>query len=331
MTCDIAQADAVKDANLAMNKNDLSSAIKILQDAADAGDNAAKGLLSSYLHSFPSPFRDEKRACKIALEAAEAGDITAKVTMSECLVFPKDGSKADYNRAREYARQAWKEGSPAGGFMLYLVFSQDPAFNYIQEGKEDQAKYTNLARTPVAERVEQTEALNGLGSAIKSGHGVAMKTTIAFLSESSAPSNIERLLTVKNILKNDIKTLPEKLQNLIKLAEFTKTIGNTHLSPTAINNIYKQILVAVPFSISQTDRANCDISQFKLTNLSTEPIKNATYLPTEQPLNNTYLIAGTWNEIWTFVGCDKSIALNIQFTADGWSGVKFNLKQSPAK
>ena len=74
----------------------------------------------------------------------------------------------------------------------------------------------------------------------------------------------------------------------------------------------------------------CDIKEIKMTQVAAEPVSNAEYLPiTKPPLAGTYLLRGNWIEFWTFTGCRQTVALRMEFTADGWSGAHFKTTYTP--
>lgn len=317
------QAEPLAEADATLRKGDVAGAVKVLETAADAGNLAAKGRLAGYLLNLPAPYKDAQRACRLAIEAAEAGEAYGKQTRAECLIAGVEKSEQPYDLARELARDAQKAGVPAAGFTLYQAYVADPKYDYSPGGKVDKAKYDALAATPLAQRGEQIEAFEGLASANRVGHVNALYMTLAFLSGASAPSNIDRILGLANLLQKSGQKVPDALMARVRLAQQIKGLGTTHASPTAFRDAYSAALLAAMLKIRGVDASVCDADKVKLVRVAADPVSGAEYLPVAQPLANTYLVRGSWSETWAFSGCDKRVVVNLDFSADGWSGARF--------
>lgn len=327
-----AAAAPLQEAVQALQGGKPEAAIRILEQAADAGDVAAKGQLASYLRNFPPPYRDIERACKLAIEAADGGDSTGMVTRSECLLSGAEKSFHRYSQARYFARQAWKAGNPSGGFMLYLVYSQDPQYRYSENGKVNPGRYATLAATPLAERTEQIEALDALSDAIRAGHVHAVIMGLAHLNDAVAPGNLERMLNLVQLLQLNGEKLPALVTPSLQIAAEIRRLGDSHVSPALFRSAYPSLQMAAAMQLQRIDNTPCDAGQVRLRRLEAGPLDNAQYLPnTRQPFRESYLLQGSWNEIWTFEGCGKSVPLKVSFSADGWSGARFTVAVEPGK
>jgi hypothetical protein len=319
-------AEPIAEAEDALRKRDPASAIRILEQAAGAGDLAAKGRLASYLRTFPAPYRDVERACKLAREASDGGDAIGSVTRAECLIAGTEKAEQPFVLARELARRALKSGSSAGGFTLYLAFTVDPRYNYSSPGGgADNAKYNALAAMPVSARADQVEAFDGLADALRAGHVNAATIALAYLVDSSAPGNIDRVLGLAGLLQRGGEQIPERLLPSLRLGQDIKRLGGTtHASISAFGNAYKSAFLGATLRIRGLGESVCDAKEIKLVQISAEPVSNAEYLPiSKAPLVNTYLVRGNWLETWTFSGCQKTVPIQMNFTSDGWSGAKF--------
>lgn len=323
-------ANSVRDAESALRKGDAASAIRILEDAATAGDLSAKGMLASYLRIFPAPYRNTERACQLARETSDAGEPMGAVTRAECLMAGVEKAELPFALARELARKAWKSGSAAGGFTMYLVFSQDPKYTYAQDGAVNSEKYNSLAAMPVAARGEQIEALEGLAGAMRAGHVNSAIISLAYLADSSAPKNLDRIIGLASLLQRNGEQLPQRIQQISNIARDLKRFGTTHISVSAFRNAYQTALMNASIQLRIMDKNACDPKQIQLTSITADPISDAEYLPVPKPLDHTYLFRGNWNETWTFSGCEKTAPVRIAFTADGWGGVRFQSVYDPA-
>jgi uncharacterized protein len=327
-----ARAEPLAEADDALRKRDVAGALRILEQAAAGGNVAAKGRLASYLRTLPPPHRNWERACALAREASAAGDAIGSITRAECLVTGAEKAEQPFVLARDLARNTLKSGVPTAGFTLYMAYSLDPKYRYYgPDGKPDSAKYNALAALPIAARGEQIEALDGLAQAMSAGQVNAALVAISYLSDSSAPGNIDRLVGLAAILSKHGVQLTEQLAATVRVAQEIQRFGNTHASVSAFRNAYTSALTGAVFQIRGLDeKTPCDIKEVKLTQVAAEPVSNAGYLPiSKAPLVHTYLMSGSWIESWTFTGCQQTVALRMEFSADGWSGAHFKTTYRP--
>lgn len=324
-----AWADPLKDAEDALKKKDISGAVRILEQATSAGNIAAKGMLSSYLRTLPVPHRNTERACVLAREASDAGDPMGSITRAECLITGAEKTEQPILLARNLARKALKAGNPSAGFILYIIYTADPKYNYSDGGSANLTKYNALASMSISERADQIEAFDGLTLAIRAGHVNAMKVTLAYLLESAAPENISRAIGLANLLQKTGEQIPQNLLPLLRIAQDSRHLGKTHNSALSLTNAQKTASIAAELQMLIA-KNECSSKELKLIKVEAEPIANAEYLPiTQLPLANTYLVRGSWNESWTFAGCNQTTIVRMDFSADGWSGVKFQAIPKP--
>jgi hypothetical protein len=322
-----ALCDAVADAEDAMRKHDTVQALRILEHASAGGDVAAKGRLASHLRNLSPPYRNVERGCVLAREAADAGDAHGAMTRAECLLTGVEKAAEPVALARELARAARKSGLAAAGFTVYLAYSMDPKYRYLQAGKADRAKYKALAAMPVSERGEQVEAFDALAEAMRAGHVNASLMGLSYLIDSSAPGNIARVINLWALLQKSGVQMPRRLLPFLGSAQEIAKLGTTHASVSAFEDAHR---AALPNAAARLQE-DCDAKDVSLSRLTTEPVTRAEYLPISgAPLARSYLVRGSWNEEWTFTGCKKSTVVRIAFTADGWSGVQFKAASAKA-
>lgn len=59
-----------------------------------------------------------------------------------------------------------------------------------------------------------------------------------------------------------------------------------------------------------------------------KPLSNATYLPsTVSGYEHSYLVAGEWEENWTYKACDRTANVTVKFSADGLGGAHLSSEQ----
>src|SRR5688572_2724866 len=326
------RADPLAESEDALRKRDVPAALRILEEATAAGNVAAKGRLASYLRTLPPPHRNWERACTLAREASAAGDAIGSITRAECLITGAEKAEQPFVLARDLARNALKSGFAPAGFTLHMAFSLDPKYRYHgPDGKADNARYAALAALPISARGEQVEAFDGLARAMSAGHVNASLMALAYLSDSSAPGNIDRLVNLGAILNKHKVQLTEQLTATVRVAQEIQRFGKTHASVSAFRNAYTTAFGSALFQINDLGKQSpCDAKEIKLTQVAAEPVRNAEFLPiSKAPLANTYLVRGSWNESWTFSGCQKTVTLRMEFTADGWSGAHFKTTYTP--
>lgn len=326
------RAEPLAESEEALRKRDVPGALRILEGAAAAGNVAAKGRLASYLRTLPPPHRNWERACPLAREASAAGDATGSVTRAECLMTGAEPAPQPFVLARELARNTLKAGFAPGGFTLYMAYSLDPKYRYHgADGKADPARYAALAALPLSARGEQVEAFDGLAQALSAGHVNASLMALAYLSDSSAPGNIDRVIGLGAILNKFKVQLTEQLTASVKVAQEIKRLGKTHASVSAFRNAYTSALTGAVFQMrGLADNNACDLKEIKLVQVAAEPVHDAEFLPISRPpLVSTYLVRGNWIESWTFTGCEKTAVLRMEFSADGWSGAHFKTTYKP--
>jgi hypothetical protein len=268
---------------------------------------------------------DVARRCAQAREAAEAGDPMAALTRVECLITGAEKAAEPFPLARQIARQASTKNPALGGLGLYEAYLMDPKFSYRPDGKVDMNKYNALAATPVAQRGEQTEALNGLAAAVAKGHEGAVRATLAYFTETAGPRNLDRTIRLAELMQGAKIVIPPQQENDVKLARTIKQMGGTQASLLIFKNAYGTAQQAAFFQLTGLGKNGCDGKDIKI--IKTEPgapVADAVYLPLNQPLEDSYLVKGSWTESWTFAGCGQTAAIQMSFSADGWGGATYH-------
>ncbi|RQP26266.1 hypothetical protein [Piscinibacter terrae] len=267
--------------------------------------------------------------CAKAKASADPSAPEALAGRVRCLLAGVEPSDNPIQRSRELLRPALQSGSAVAGFLMYAVYSADPAYTYIRNGNVDAAQYDRLAALPVSERGPQIEALDALALGMNKGNVSAAVAVAAYLMESSAPGNAVRLRNLLGRLQHAGVDTPQ-LQRYGLAAVQATTYGPTHASPKAFTDALNAAGSAVAASTAAAGgKPPCNDVQLSQT--AAGDIAGAEYLPlTNQPLVNTYLLRGTWTEQWTFAACGTKVPAEVRFTADGWSGAAFKVTLRPA-
>jgi TPR repeat protein len=327
-----ALADPLRESESALRSQNIPGAIRILETASAQGNVAATGQLASYLRNLPPPYQDPERACSLARKASDASDPMGAVTRAECLMAGTEKSDRPFESARDLARSALKSGFPTAGFTLFLAYSLDPRYSY-PEGGGDRAQYNALAALPVSSRGEQIEAFDGLAEAVRAGHMGSLQLALGHLADSSAPRNNDRFVNLADLLVRTGQGVPTQLAARVGLARKIKGLGTTNIAVKAFADAHQSALLAARLQLRARGLADkgCDAESMKLVRLEAEPVQDALYLPiTKQPFVDTYLMRGHWGETWTFAACQETLPVRMAFSADGWSGVRFQTTQGPA-
>lgn len=322
----VAHADPISDADALLRKNDIAGALRVLEDATAGGNLAAKGKLAEYLRILPPPNGDVARACKLAHDAADAGDAGGAATRAECVMSGTEKSDDPFPLARQLAHQAQAGGNPSAGFVLFEAFVLDPRFNYRTDGKVDMTKYNALAATPVAQRNEQIDALNGLEASARAGLNRAASVMLGYLSETQGFNNIDRVINLYSLMQRANVPVPQPLVNSTQMALQIKQLGPTRLSVSLFKNAFTTAYAAASLQIHPVGSKDaCDPKTITLTHIdAVTPIDRAVYLPLNEALDKSYLVQGSWSEQWTFSGCGATKVVTMKFAADGWGGATYS-------
>lgn len=254
---------------------------------------------------------------------ADAADARSLALRSQCIVVGALPSERRHAEARELARRSLAAGEPAGGYMLYVAYTTDPANGFLRDGQVDLEAYRRLAARPVGERAEQVEAIDALAFASMKGHLNAGLALATHLSETVAPRNIERVRGLATLyLRNGEKN--PAFQRLHDHATQVLQAGPTKASLRAFADAYRGAGAAAAAGYVQRN-AGQTCASFTPKVLESTEIQNAEYLPlANKSLADSYLVRGKWVEMWNLTGCGQDVLVKVEFEADGWGGARFH-------
>lgn len=268
-----------------------------------------------------APVVDMRKVC--AALPAEPTEARAIAQRSQCVLGGFIASERRFAEARELARKAMEQGEPAGGFLLFMAFSNDPAYAVRQDGKVDLEAYRRLAARPVAERGEQVEAIEGLAFAAGKGHLGAGVLLANYFYDTVAPRNVSRTRAMVDLLarKGQRNALMDRIGREASTIE--KAAPATKASVRSFLDAYRAAVAAAHTGYGvQTAGGKCD--NVELKSASSGDIQGAEYLPLKGTMvADSYLVKGQWAEFWTFTGCGEDVPVKVAFTADGWGGSSF--------
>ena len=268
-----------------------------------------------------APVVDMRKVC--ATLPAEPTEARALAQRSQCLLGGLIPSERRFAEARELARKAMQQGEPAGGFVLFMAFSNDPANAIRQDGKVDLEAYRRLAARPVTERGEQVEAIEGLAFAAGKGHPGAGVLLANYFYDTVAPRNVSRTRAMVDLLarKGQRNALMDKMGREASTIE--KAAPATKASVRSFLDAYRAAVAAAHTGYAvQTAGGKCD--NVELKSASSGDIQGAEYLPLKGTMvADSYLVKGQWTEFWTFTGCGQEVPVKVSFVADGWGGSSF--------
>jgi len=295
----------------------MATAMREFRAAMEAGDSRGAGGLAILHANGWGTEQNPREALRLARIGGDAGDVSAMNLAAEILIRGQ-GVPRDIAGARDWAKRSAAKGDATGQFLVYQALMFDPQNVPYQDGKpvSDQ-RYFEMAKRTLSERQEEILAHESLARAADQMQLSALSALLGYYADKIGPSNhakgAELLARVPN-LRDPI--------NYGKWLQQMRELGNTRASPATVRNaqLSARQVVAV--------KAKADCKDIRLQKLEvSSDIRSPKFLPLEHPsLKDTYLIAGDWDEVWTYSACGTPVALNATFGADGFSGAHFAFK-----
>lgn len=313
------------EAFVAYQSKDYSKANAEARQAAAEGDVRAYFLLGALYQGGLGVTASPTDAVSWYDKAAQAGVAGAFAKLAQIHARGEGVPKSD-DKALAYARLSAQVGDPEGLLFLYTLLKATPLSYLDANGKADIAKYRQLAARPLSERSPDVEAQDALYRSSEKGYPMAVLTHALALGGIVGENNRERMLEL--ISSKIPQHTYQPLQRYEKIARYMNGLGQSLTSP----QLFLDAQASQAFAgMMQT----CGMQQSKavppeLTSITiAKSINGATYLPTKvSGQERTYLVAGEWEEDWTYKGCDKTATVKIKFVADGLGGARFTSEHS---
>jgi uncharacterized protein len=222
----------------------------------------------------------------------------------------------DYAAALTEARQGQAVGDARASYLVFVVLSQT-ALRYLDAtGKPDMTKYFQLAARPVAERVQDVEAYDALYRAAAAGFLPAVAGLAALEGGVLGEGNRARIMAL-------LQTLPPQQKQALSgyetIARRMDGLGQSFASPRLFVDTLE--LGEVFATLKACGARQVTSPAALVVTAITTPPHDTLYLPSTVPgYERAFLVAGQWQEEWTFQACGKTVALKIDFSADGMGG-----------
>ena len=320
-----AQADYTA-ALSALEKQDYKTAFPLMRKSAEAGDADAMYSLALMYWNGQGVAPSTATSIQWLNKAGAAGNVSAMNALAK-LYMTGAGVPRDVLQARNWAEKSARLGNVDGEVAYYLSVVSGPELNYRESGQPDLDKYKALAKRSLSERQLDQQAYDMLGKALDQGSAVAKLYTVAEMVDKVGPGNSSRALT----LVGDLKDLPTPLANVAVALQSLSGIGDSYANYTTFMNAKA---MAQPAASALAQKAGyfsaggCSPDDLKIAATAiSRPLAGAVYLPaTQHQLATVFLIAGNWQEKWTFDACGKTVSVPVEFQADGMGGATFQVK-----
>lgn len=317
-----------EDALTAYRGKDYPKAITEARQAAATGDARAYFLLGAMYQGGMGVVPSQVEAVAWYEKAAQGGVLGSFAKLAQ-IYARGDGVPKNSEKAIAYARQSAQLGDPEGMFFLYTLLKATSLSYLDANGKADQAKYKQLSARSLSDRVLDIEAQDALYRSSEKGYPLAMLTLAAAFGGTVGDNNRERMLELTSkIPQHTYKTL----QNYEKIARHMNSLGHSLTSPQLFFDAQaSQIFAAILKTCGlQESKEAVKAAPPELTAITiAKPLSGATYLPSKVlGYEHAYLVAGEWEEDWTYKGCDRIGTVRVKFFADGLGGARFVSEQA---
>jgi len=314
----------------AFQAKDYPAALGEARKADAAGDVRSSYLLGIMLQAGLGVTADPAQAAALYEKAAKGGVVGAYSKLA--LAYARGAGVArDKDKALALSRRAAQLGDPEGAYVLSVVLSNEYLGYLDAAGKPDIAKYNQLAKRPMAERSLDTEARDALYWAAGKGQPQAMLTLALAMGATVGDGNRQRMQAIIDKMPNS--GLPA-LQNYGKVSRYMESLGDSLATPQLfVDSQMSQALAATMQACGTRDPKDAAKVPPKLVKTAvSKPVANATYLPSKiAGYERAYMVAGQWEEAWTYSVCDKIAVVTVKFSADGLGGATYASEAMPKK
>lgn len=314
----------------AYQAKDYPTALQEARQAVDTGDARGSYLLGVMHQGGQGVPANASEAARWYDKAARGGVVGAFAKLAQ-LHARGEGVPKDSARAIALARLGDQFGDPEGSLFLYVALTAGPLGYLDAGGKPDHAKYRKLAARPLSERVLDTEARDALYRAVAKNHPLAGMALALSLGATLGDGNRERMLALAAKLPNHNN---QALRNYEKIARHMERLGQTYTTPQLfLDSQVSQTLAGMIQTCGLRDSSQGEkpVPPELIAVAISKPLADAVYLPSKVGgYEHAYLVAGEWEESWTYRGCGNTGNVIVKFTADGLGGA-FMASQQKAK
>lgn len=307
---------------------DYPKAITEARQAAATGDARGSFLLGAMYQGGLGVVASPSEAAAWYEKAAQGGVLGSLAKLAQ-IYARGDGVPRNSEKALAYARQSAQLGDPEG--MLFLhAFLVATSLSYLDaNGKADRTKYQKLSARPLSDRVLDIEAHDSLYRSAEKGYPLAILTLAAGFGGIVGDDNRKRMLELTSKIPQHTH---KALRNYEKLARHINGLGQSLTSPQLFFDAQVSQMIFAMLKTCGLQPTNEAIKPAapELTSITiAKPLSGATYLPSKVPgYEHSYLVAGEWEEDWTYKGCDRTGTVRVRFSADGLGGAHFSSEQA---
>lgn len=317
-----------EDALAAYRAKDYPKANAEARQAAATGDARASFLLGAMYQGGLGVVASSSEAAAWYERAAQGGVPGSFAKLAQ-IYARGDGVPKNSEKALAYARQSAQLGDPEGMFFLHAILKATSLSYLDANGKADQTKYQKLSVRPLSDRVLDIEAQDTLYRASEKGYPLAILTLALVFGGTVGDNNRERMLELTSKIPQHTY---KALQSYEKIARHINSLGQSLTSPQLFFDAQVSQMFAAMLKTCglQESKEAIKSAAPELTSITiAKPLSGATYLPTKVPgYEHSYLVAGEWEEDWTYKGCDRTGTVRIKFSADGLGGARLFSEQT---
>lgn len=250
--------------------------------------------------------------------AAQSGDVRAFAPLAR-VQLQTAKSVADLREAKQWAEKGAAAGNADAQFVVYAATVAQPELNYVDaQGKVDAQRYKALAARPIADREDEMAAYDMLGKSAAQGHEQAQLSLAGFYADNVGEGNRQRAMAALDRMAKR----PPIMDDLRKRLAALDALGPTLVTVRIFDDVLEVGRTAAIAAAAEKDRTKKDCAAAKpVKTQRVGPIEKAIWLPLAgAELKQSYLMQGSWREIWNFDVCGAETNVMLTFTADGLGG-----------
>ncbi|MES2127011.1 MAG: tetratricopeptide repeat protein [Pseudomonadota bacterium] len=307
----------------ALQARDFKTGIDEARKIADAGDPRGFFLLGVAYHDGLGMPADAVQSYAMFERAAQGGVRAAPGKLAWARMRG-DGTDKDLGKALAFARAAVQMQDPEGMFLVYVILHNDALGFTDANGRTNSVKYEQLAARTLLERTLDVEAQDNLYRAAMAGLPSALTLLAANLGGVVGEGNRAKMLALMGKLPGQKM---QALQAYEGIARHMEALGPTMATPQVFVDAQKSQTIAAGLLACGTNAAAQTAPAQVVATAISKPLVDSRYLPSKVPgFEQAFLVAGNWEEDWTYTACNNKVVLHISFIADGMGGARFSSK-----
>jgi TPR repeat protein len=268
---------------------------------------------------------DVATAFKELQAAAQANDERAFAPLAR-MYLGGVGTKADERAGLAWAQKAAAKGIADGQFLIYALTVERPELNFFDsQGRLDQQRYRALAARPISEREDEMNAYDLLTKAAAQGHPEAALRLAGVYADNVGEGNRKRA----EELLDKLPKRPPLFENLRKALGELDALGPTLVTVRLADEAIPAAAKVAQAAAVERDKTKADCKAVKPVRAQRlGAINKPIWLPLVAPeMKTAYLMSGEWRERWTFDVCGTESVVQVMFVADGLGGARYTAEK----